>query len=255
MALLHLRHLTHHSLLSTSKLHHHFRFSPLKSPRFSCSASASTTMAKQVLVPIANGTEPMEAVITIDVIRRSGADVTVASVEKELRVDACHGVKIVADALVADCKNTVFDLIALPGGMPGASNFKDCGSLESLVKKQAADGRLYAAVCASPAVALGSWGLLKGLKATCYPSFMEQLQSCATAVESRVQQDGKVVTSRGPGTTMEFAVTLVEQLYGKEKADEVSRPLVMRPNHGDEYTITELNPLEWKCNNVPQVRF
>ncbi|PPR92648.1 hypothetical protein GOBAR_AA28023 [Gossypium barbadense] len=192
------------------------------------------------------------AVITIDVIRRSGADVTVASVEKELRVDACHGVKIVADALVADCKNTVFDLIALPGGMPGASNFKDCGVLESLVKKQAADGRLYAAVCASPAVALGSWGLLKGLKATCYPSFMEQLQSCATAVESRVQQDGKVVTSRGPGTTMEFAVTLVEQLYGKEKADEVSGPLVMRPNHGDEYTITELNPLEWKCNNVPQ---
>ncbi|OMO92414.1 ThiJ/PfpI [Corchorus olitorius] len=257
MALLQLRHLTPHSLpLSfTSKLHH-FRCSPLKFPRvsFSASASASTTMAKQVLVPIANGTEPMEAVITIDVLRRSGADVTVASVEKELRVDACHGVKIDADALIADCtKDTVFDLIALPGGMPGATNLKNCGVLETVAKKQAEDGRFYAAVCASPAVALGSWGLLKGLKATCYPSFMEQLTSCATAVESRVQQDGNVVTSRGPGTTMEFAVTLVELLYGKEKANEVSGPLVMRPKHGDEYTITEINPVDWKCNNNPQI--
>lgn len=68
----------------------------------------------QVLVPIANGSEPMEAVITIDVLRRSGADVTVASVEKQLRVDACHAVKIVADALISDCGNTIFDLIALP---------------------------------------------------------------------------------------------------------------------------------------------
>ncbi|KAL4280998.1 hypothetical protein GQ457_03G024430 [Hibiscus cannabinus] len=232
---------------------HSFHFSTRKSLRFSFSASASTTMAKQVLVPIANGTEPMEAVITIDVLRRSGAEVTVASVEKELRVDACHGVKIVADALIGDCKDTVFDLIALPGGMPGATNLKDCSVLENVVKKQAADGRLYAAVCASPAVALGSWGLLKGLKATCYPSFMEQLSSCATAVESRVQQDGKVVTSRGPGTTMEFAVTLVEQLCGKEKAAEVSGPLLMRPNHGDEHTVTELHPMEWKCNNIPQI--
>ncbi|MBA0837995.1 hypothetical protein Goarm_010100 [Gossypium armourianum] len=139
--------------------------------------------------------------------------------------------------------------------MPGATNFKDCAVLESVVKKQAADGRLYAAVCASPAVALGSWGLLKGLKATCYPSFMEQLSSCATAVESIVQQDGKVVTSRGPGTTMEFSVALVEQLYDKEKADEVSGPLLLRPNHGDEYKVIELNPMEWKCNNIPQVRF
>ncbi|XP_020537019.1 protein DJ-1 homolog B isoform X2 [Jatropha curcas] len=195
----------------------------------------------------------MEAVITIDVLRRASADVTVASVEKQLRVEAGHGVKIIADSLISDCSDAVFDLISLPGGMPGATNLKNSGALESMVKKQAADGRLYAAVCASPAVALGSWGVLKGLKATCYPSFMEQLQSSATAVESRVQQDGVVVTSRGPGTTMEFAVALVEQLYGKEKANEVSGPLLMRTNHGDEYTIKELNPVEWTFDNIPQV--
>ncbi|KAL0406747.1 UNVERIFIED_CONTAM: protein DJ-1B [Sesamum latifolium] len=177
--------------------------------------------AKKVLVPVANGTEPLEAVITIDVLRRAGADVTVASVEKQLGVDACHGVKIVADALISDCADTAFDLISLPGGMPGAATFKDCKTLESIVKTQAENDRPYAAICAAPAVALGSWGLLKGLKATCYPSFMDQLSSSASAVESRVQQDGKVVTSRGPGTAMEYAVALVELLYGKEKADEV----------------------------------
>ncbi|KMT13205.1 hypothetical protein BVRB_4g086090 [Beta vulgaris subsp. vulgaris] len=105
--------------------------------------------------------------------------------------------------------------------MPGATTLKESATLRSMVEKQAADGRLHAAICAAPAVALGSWGLLKGLKATCYPSFMEQLSSSATVVESRVQQDGKVVTSRGAGTTMEYSVTLVEQLYGKQKADEV----------------------------------
>jgi len=121
------------------------------------------------------------------------------------------------------------------------------------VKKQAADGRLYAAVCASPAVAFGPWGVLKGLKATCYPLFMEELAPCATAVESRVQVDGRVVTSRGPGTTMEFSVTLVEQLYGKEKANEVSGPLVMRSNNGEEYTIRELNPVEWTFDDCPKI--
>ncbi|KAK1393963.1 putative transcriptional regulator DJ-1 [Heracleum sosnowskyi] len=122
-----------------------------------------------------------------------------------------------------------------------------------IVKKQAAEGRLYAAICASPAVAFGSWGLLKGLKATCYPSFMEQLSSTATTVESRVQQDGNAITSRGPGTTMEFSVALVEQLFGKDKADSVKGPLVMCSNPGDEYTIAELNTVEWVSDDPPKV--
>ncbi|XP_024157665.1 protein DJ-1 homolog B [Rosa chinensis] len=142
----------------------------------------------------------------------------------------------------------------LSGGMAGAPNLKNSEVLESLVKKQAADGKLYAAICAAPVVALESWGVLKGLKATCYPSLMEQLAaSSATAVESRVQLDGKAVTSPGPGTTIEFAVALVEQLYGKEKADEVSGPLVMRSNHGDEYIITERNPMKWTFTDSPKI--
>ncbi|KAE8124725.1 hypothetical protein FH972_019584 [Carpinus fangiana] len=245
-----LRHFApHYSLL---RLSHINRVTSPKKRFLSVSATMASS-ARKVLVPIANGTEPMEAVITIDVLRRAGADVTVASVEKQLRVDAGHGVKIVADSLVSGCADGVFDLITLPGGMPGATHLRDCAVLEGLVKKQAADGRLYAAVCASPAVAFGPWGVLKGLKATCYPSFMEQLAPCATAVGSRVQVDGRAVTSRGPGTTMEFSVALVEQLFGKEKANEVSGPLVMRSNHGEEHTIRELNPVEWTFDDCPKI--
>ncbi|XP_068665445.1 protein DJ-1 homolog B-like [Aristolochia californica] len=213
---------------------------------------SATSMASKVLVPIANGTEPIEAVVIIDVLRRAGADVTVASVEKELRVDASWGLKLVADSLISDCVDTVFDLISLPGGIPGSTNLRDCGVLESIVKKHAAEGRLHSAICAAPAAALGPWGLLNGLKATCHPTWMEKLPSEVKAVESRVAQDGQVVTSRGPGTALEFSVKLVEALYGKEKADEVAGPMVMRPHIG-EYTIKELNTLDWKLKKTPKI--
>ncbi|KAK3002240.1 hypothetical protein RJ639_022362, partial [Escallonia herrerae] len=228
----------------------------------------------QVLVPVANGTEPMEAVITIDVLRRAGAVVTVASVEKQLCVNMHNGLDIVADSLISDCANTIFDLIALPGGLPGgAATLRDCATLESMVKNQDAEGRLYAAICAAPALALGSWGLLKDKKvmtiylvrqihrsdeklgfcqATCYPYFTDQL-CAATADESRVVRDGKVVTSRGPGTTMEFSMALVEQLFGKEKAIELSKALALPSNHEDEFSIAEINPINWTSDTCPKI--
>ncbi|KAF3779683.1 DJ-1-like protein B [Nymphaea thermarum] len=210
------------------------------------------SLQKKVMVPIADGTEEMEAVIMIDVLRRAGADVAVASVEKELQVVASRGVKLVADAFVRDLSDTSFDLIALPGGMPGAANFHGCQALETIVKKHAADGRPYAAICASPAVVLDKWGLLDGLKATCHPSFMDKLSS-AVPVDSRVQQDGKVVTSSGPGTAMEFALVLVEQLFGKEKRDEVAGPLLLYSDHNKEHPVRELNAAGWSYSGSPQV--
>uniref|UniRef100_A0A0E0AAG4 DJ-1/PfpI domain-containing protein n=1 Tax=Oryza glumipatula TaxID=40148 RepID=A0A0E0AAG4_9ORYZ len=220
-----------------------------------------------VLVPIASGTEPMEAVITVDVLRRAGADVSVASVDPgSAQVGGAWGVKLAADALLDDLADAEFDLISLPGGMPGSSNLRDCKLLENMVKKHAGKGKLYAAICAAPAVALGSWGLLNGLKATCYPSFMDKLPSEVNAVESRVQIDGNCVTSRGPGTAMEYSVVLVEQLYGKEKADEVAGPMlmlafnlvltsfkVMRPQHGVEFSLKELNSTSWNVGETPQI--
>ncbi|ONK81123.1 uncharacterized protein A4U43_C01F25550, partial [Asparagus officinalis] len=181
-------------------------------------------------------------------------DVTVASAASDLRVDACWGIKLVADSLISDCKGSSFDLIALPGGMPGSASLRDCEVLEEMVRKQSESGGINAAICAAPAVALGSWGLLKGLKATCYPAFMDKLPADVTKVESRVQVDGKVVTSRGAGTAIEFSLALIEMLYGKEKSEEVAGPMVTRPHHGEDYTMMELNPVEWKYDHdTPQV--
>ncbi|XP_027927127.1 protein DJ-1 homolog B-like [Vigna unguiculata] len=210
--------------------------------------------SRKVLVPIADGTEPMEAVIIADVLRRAGAIVTIASASASLTVLARFDVKIVADVFVSDIVDTSFDLIAIPGGIPGVENLRDCKVLEGLVKKHVEEGRLYAAVCAAPAVVLGPWGLVNGLKATCFPSLMEKLASYgATTVESRVQVDGKLVTSRAPGTTMEFAVALIEQLLGKVKAEHVAGPLVMRYNHDDEHTFKEFNLVQWTCDNPPKI--
>ncbi|RLM55415.1 hypothetical protein C2845_PM10G13250 [Panicum miliaceum] len=185
-------------------------------------SSLSTSFApRRVLVPIANGTELMEAVITIDVLRRAGADVAVASVEPgSATVAAAWGVKLAADALLADIADAEFDLISLPGGMPGASTFRDCKLLENVVRKHVEKGKLYAAICAAPAVALGTWGLLNGLKATCYPSFMDKLPSEVHAVESRVQIDGKCVTSRGPGMAMEDERAPAALLRGVRRCSE-----------------------------------
>jgi 4-methyl-5(b-hydroxyethyl)-thiazole monophosphate biosynthesis len=182
-------------------------------------------MSKKVLVPIADGTEEIEAVCIIDVLRRAGASVTVASVD-ELQVTASRGVKLVADRLIVDCVDEQYDLIALPGGMPGAEHLRDSKELESILRNQIEKERLYGAICAAPAVVLQHHGLLAQRRATCHPSFVQHLEN-TEMVESRVAVDGTCVTSRGPGTALEFALKLVELLYGKEKAKEVAAPMVV----------------------------
>lgn len=183
-------------------------------------------MAKKVLVPIADGTEEIEAVCIIDTLRRAGVDVTVASVGK-IQVTASRGVKLVADALIADCTSRTYDCIALPGGMPGAEHLRDSAELIGMLKKQKAAGKLYAAICASPAVALYPHGLLEGVRATCYPSMQNKLDP-AHASNERVVVDGNCVTSQGPGTAIEFALKLVELLFGPQKAKEVGDPMLVR---------------------------
>lgn len=181
-------------------------------------------MAKSVLVPIADGSEEMEAVCVIDVLRRSGADVCMASVGGP-EVVASKGVRLVADELVSACAGTTYDLIVLPGGMPGSEHLRDSHELIEMLKRQAGAGRLYAAICAAPAVALYPHGLLEGRKATCHPNFAHLMQG-VELVDAAVVVDGNCVTSRGAGTAPEFALTLVQLLYGKEKAREVAQGMV-----------------------------
>ena len=181
-------------------------------------------MSRKVLVPIADGSEEIEAVCIIDVLRRAGALVTVASVDG-LQITGSRGVKLVADRLISDCSDA-YDLIALPGGMPGAEHLRDSKELAVMLRLQKQEGRLYAAICASPAVVFEHHGLLDQRRATCHPSFVHLLQN-REAVDSRVVVAGECVTSRGPGTALEFALKLVELLYGVDKARDVAEPMLV----------------------------
>ena len=183
-------------------------------------------MGKTVLVAVADGIEEIEAVCIIDTLRRAGAEVTVASVDG-MQVKASRGVKLVADKLIGECAEESFDLIVLPGGMPGAEHLRDSRVLANMLKEQKARGGLYGAICASPAVALGHHGLLDDKRATCHPALFDKLV-CAEKSEERVAADGNCVTSRGPGTAIEFALELVGRLFGAEKAEAVAGPMLVK---------------------------
>jgi protein deglycase len=182
-------------------------------------------MSKNVLVPIADGSEELEAVAIIDILRRAGANVTVASVN-QLQITASRGVKITADCLISECQNHSYELIVLPGGMPGAKHFHDSDILINMLKLQEEKGRLYGAICASPAIVLQPHGLLGQRRATCHPGRVDALEN-KIAIDSRVVVDKNCVTSQGPGTSLLFALKLVELLYGPEKKEEIAGPLVM----------------------------
>jgi 4-methyl-5(b-hydroxyethyl)-thiazole monophosphate biosynthesis len=173
---------------------------------------------------VADGSEELETVAIVDVLRRAGAKVMVASVN-ELTVRASKGVNLMADSLLSDCSREVFDLIALPGGMPGAEALRDSALLVALLKRQADEGRFYAAICASPAVALHPHGLLRGKRFTCHPHFAQGIDGRLS--DDPVVVDGNLVTGRGAGWAVEFALTLVELLYGSAKTQEVRRGMAM----------------------------
>ncbi|XP_048492339.1 protein DJ-1 homolog C isoform X2 [Beta vulgaris subsp. vulgaris] len=190
----------------------------------------------------------MEAVIMLHILRQAGAHVTLASVEPQLEVEASGGVKLVADTLINSCADKIYDLIALPGGMPGSARLRDCEVLRSITSKHAEDKRLYGAICAAPAVTLQPWGLLKKKRITCHPAFMDKL-STFRAVKSNIQVSGELTTSRGPGTTFEFSLSLVEQLFGESAAQEVKDLLVPR----EDQPRKEFNEVEWLLDHPPHV--
>ncbi|MFO7988251.1 MAG: DJ-1/PfpI family protein [Desulfotignum sp.] len=168
-------------------------------------------MEKTVLVPVAQGIEEMEAITIIDVLRRAGARVIVASVD-DLTVKAARGIEFKADMLIKECLDLSFDLIVLPGGIPGADNLKNSKDLADLLKKQAAQNKLYGAICASPAVVLHPLGLVTPGAVTCHPAFADQIDG-GTVQNKNVVVDGHCITSKGAGTALEFALTLVQQLF------------------------------------------
>ena len=178
-------------------------------------------MAK-VYVFLADGFEDVEAVIPVDVLRRGGQDVvTVSVMDDSQTVESAHGVTMIADTWIGDCDLTDADLLLLPGGMPGASNLYACEPLRQALVNQQEEGKMIAAICASPAVVLGQMGLLQGYRATCYPGF-EQLLSGAEYTGELCTVDGNIITGEGPAAAFPFAYALLAILQDEATAQQIA---------------------------------
>jgi len=183
-------------------------------------------MARTVVVPLVDGFEEIEAVTIIDVLRRADVPVIIAGGARGEVVGA-HDIVITADHALSEIDAADVAMVVLPGGMPGAANLAANPDVQRLIKAVAPRGTV-AAICAAP-MALGAAGVVAGKTATCYPGFEDKVTG-ARLVNDRVVVDGKVVTSRGPGTALEFALTLVGLLAGKEAEAGLSEGmLVHRP--------------------------
>jgi 4-methyl-5(b-hydroxyethyl)-thiazole monophosphate biosynthesis len=181
----------------------------------------------KVLIPLAEGCEEIEAVTAIDILRRAGVEVVPAGLSKG-PVKCSRGTVIVPDATLDDVLSEPFDMIVLPGGMPGAEHLKNDRRVLGLLESMANSGKYVAAICAAP-IALHAAGLLSNRTVTSFPGFLDDLPGSHTYSSHAVVVDGNIVTSRGPGTAMDFALSLVELLCGRERRSKVEAPL-LRPN-------------------------
>lgn len=176
----------------------------------------------RVLVPLAQGCEELEAVTIIDLLVRAGVHVTTAGLDSR-PVTASRGVVIVPNTDLDTALKSDYDMVVLPGGLPGADHLDNDPRIRELLLKMANSGKFTAAICAAPKV-LASAGLLAGKRATAYPGVLD---ACGlVSAEAAVVKDGKVITSRGPGTAMDFTLELIELLVGKDKRNEVEKGLV-----------------------------
>jgi 4-methyl-5(b-hydroxyethyl)-thiazole monophosphate biosynthesis len=173
----------------------------------------------KIFVHLADGFEEIEALATIDILRRGGCDVISVSIMGRKEVTSSHGVKVVADELFSPDIYSQADMLILPGGMPGAKNLKEHAGLNSEILKFFNDGKWLAAICAAPMV-LGSLGILKGKKATCFPGMESELKG-ATVTGKLVEQDGNIITGKGPAAATEFGFTLLKILKGESVAKEI----------------------------------
>ena len=178
-----------------------------------------------VLIPLAQGCEELEAVTIIDLLRRAQINVVTASLD-ENTITASRGTRLLADKTLDEALQNDYDMIVLPGGLPGADHLNNDERIINALKEMADKGLYTAAICAAPKV-LATAGLLTGKRATSYPGTLEKLELSDTTIDAApIVIDGKVITSRGPGTAMDFALQLIETLTGKETRDSVEQGLV-----------------------------
>ena len=182
-------------------------------------------MAK-VYAFLADGSEEVECLAAVDVLRRAGIDTKLVSIKEEKEISGSHGVRITCDETIGEADLSDADVLFLPGGMPGTIHLSECGKLMEAVKAQNAAGKRLAAICAAPSI-FGMLGLLEGKKATCFPGFEEQLKG-ASVLQVPAVTDGTITTGRGMGAAVDFSLELLTQLQGKEAAEEMAEKIIAR---------------------------
>lgn len=175
-----------------------------------------------IYVFIAHGFEEIEALATVDILRRAEQTVKMVGVGAKT-ITGAHGITVHCDMAEHMTTTKGLKMIVLPGGMPGTRNLQQSDTVQTCIDYAAENDLWLAAICAAPSI-LGEKGLLKGKRYTCFPGFEEGIQDAEYSAD-RVVQDGKLITAKGPGAAIEFALTLVEALCGKEKAEEVRSSL------------------------------
>jgi protein deglycase len=174
-----------------------------------------------VLVILAEGFEEVEAITPVDVLRRAGAEVTLAALVEGIHVTGKNGLTVHADTTLSVAENREFDCLFIPGG-PGVKNLRADARVRNLVSRQYAADRWVAAICAAPTV-LHDAGLLAGKRYTAHFSVADELPAIVS--EERTVVDGRILTSRGAGTALDFGLLLVEKLFSPEKAAEIGRSI------------------------------
>lgn len=178
---------------------------------------------KTALILFADGSEELEAVTVINILRRGGVEVTVAGLHEGPHRGS-RGTVLLPDATLDDVLTRDYDMVVLPGGQPGANNLKADARVLKLVRRMHDADRYVAAICAAPSV-LATAGLLDGKHATSFPGALDPFPKVLRQPQA-VVEDGKLITSRGPGTAMDFALVLVERLVGHARRVEVEAGLV-----------------------------
>ncbi len=163
---------------------------------------------------LANGFEDIEAMAPLDIVRRAGLDIVTVSITSDKVVESAHGVNVLADAVLLDLDYSDATMLVLPGGLPGSINLDVCAPLGELILTHHAHGTPLAAICAAPMV-YGHLGILRGVKATCYPGVQSHLEG-AEYTGDIVTCDGQFITGRGPAAAMEFGYAIAEHFLGKE---------------------------------------
>jgi 4-methyl-5(b-hydroxyethyl)-thiazole monophosphate biosynthesis len=181
---------------------------------------------KDTAIFLADGFEEIEGLMVVDLLRRVGIKVDMVSISDSLTVTGSHNIAVSADKLIKDIDFEAYELLVLPGGMPGTTRLGECEVLCNQIVKASEKGKKLAAICAAPTV-FGKLGILKEKSACCYPDMEEGLLGAKVSFED-VTVDGNITTSRGLGTALPFALALIEQLFDKKTADDLAKKVVYR---------------------------